>query len=107
MKLETINATVEFDIFDLDQSEAFEKAIDQLSWSEKKIQDAGKNGKMSAMNRAMLDMFKAFFVTATGVDVLKDCKNSMTAQSAYYEFCEIVGESKLEIVKKYNPKRVR
>jgi len=97
----------EFDIFDIDHSESFEKAVDQLSWSEKKLQDASKTKKMSDMNRAMLDMFKQFFITATGTDVLADCKNSMTAQNAYYEFCGIVGEAKLEITTKYSPKRVR
>ena len=107
MELKTINAKFEFDIFDLDQSEAFEKAVDQLSWSEKKIQDASKTKKMSDMNRAMLDMFKQFFITATGADVLADCKNSMTAQNAYYEFCEQVGEAKMQIVTKYSAKRVR
>ena len=107
MELKTINAKFEFDIFDLDQSEAFEKAVDQLSWSEKKIQDASKTKKMSDMNWAMLDMFKQFFITATGVDVLADCKNSMTAQNAYYEFCEQVGEAKMQIVTKYSAKRVR
>jgi len=107
MELKSVNANFEFDIFDLDQSEAFEKAVDQLSWSEKKLQDAAKTKKMSDMNRAMLDMFKQFFITATGVDVIGDCKNSMLAQNAYYEFCEQVGEAKLQIVTKYSAKRVR
>ena len=107
MQLKTTGPEFEFDIFDVDNSEAFEKAVDQLSWSEKKIQDASKSKKMSAINKALLEMFKKFFISATGVDVLADCKNSMTAQNAYYEFCELVGDSKLEIVTKYSPKRVR
>lgn len=101
------NVEFDFDIFDIDHSESFEKAVDQLSWSEKKIQDASKTKKMSDMNRALLDMFKQFFISATGVDVLEDCKNSMTAQNAYYEFCETVGEAKMQIVTKYSAKRVR
>ena len=101
------NVEFEFDIFDLDQSESFEKAIDQLSLSEKKIHEASKTKKMSDMNRAMLDMFKEFFVTASGTDVLAECKNSMNAQNAYYEFCEIVGESRMAIITKYDAKRVR
>lgn len=105
MKINSVE--FEFDIFDVDHSEAFEKAVDQLSWSEKKIQDASKSKKMSEINKALLEMFKKFFISATGVDVLADCKNSMTAQNAYYEFCELVGDAKLQIVTKYSPKRVR
>ena len=101
------NVEFEFDIFDLDQSESFEKAIDRLSLSEKTIQEAAKTKKMSDMNRALLEMFKQFFISATGADVLAGCKNSMTAQNAYYEFCEIVGKSKMEIITKYDAKRVR
>lgn len=107
IKLTTIPAEIDFDIFEMNHAERFEKAIDQLSWSEKKIQDAAKSKKMTDMNKAFIDMFKQFFITATGVDVLKDCTNSMTAQSAYYEFCELVGEAKMQIVTKYSAKRVR
>ena len=107
MELKTINAKFEFDIFDLDQSEAFEKAVDQLSDSEKKVQTAAKSNKMSEVNRAMLEMFRTFFVTATGIDVLSTCKNARIAQDAYTEFCEQVGEAKMQIVTKYSAKRVR
>jgi len=107
MTMKINNVEFEFDIFDIDHSEAFEKAVDQLSWSEKKIQDASKTKKMSDMNKVLIQMFKTFFISATGADVIGDCKNSMTAQNAYYEFCEIVGEAKMQIVTKYSAKRVR
>lgn len=107
MQLKTIGPEFDFDIFDVNHSEAFEKAVDQLSWSEKKIQDASKTKKMSDMNKVLIDMFKTFFISATGTDVIGDCTNSMKAQNAYYEFCDLVGEAKLDIVTKYSAKRVR
>lgn len=104
----TINQVeIEFDIHDVDQAEAFEKAIDQLSESEGKIKEATVGNKMSEVNRAMISMFKKFFVAATGVDVIGDCKNSITATDAYYAFCEEVGKAKGMLLSKYDAKRVR
>lgn len=97
----------EFDIHDVDQSEAFESAIDQLSESEQKIKTATISNKMSEVNRAMISMFKQFFISATGVDVIGDCKNSITATDAYYAFCEEVGKAKGLLLSKYDAKRVR
>ena len=104
----TINMVeFEFDIHDVDQAESFEKAIDQLSESEQKIKTATVSNKMSEVNRAMISMFKQFFISATDVDVIGNCKNSITATEAYYAFCEEVGKAKGLLLSKYDAKRVR
>jgi len=97
----------EFDIFDIDQSEAYEKAIENFDLEEKALIEAKATEKMSAMNRFMISMFRTFFKTATGVDVLATCKNSNAASEAYYDFITAVGKQKSYVVEKYDPKRVR
>jgi len=97
----------EFDIFDVDQSEAYEKAIENLSLEEASISAAKASKKMSEMNRAMISMFRTFFKTATGIDVLATCKNSNAASEAYYDFIAMVGKQKAYVVEKYDAKRVR
>lgn len=107
MIIKIMDTEFEFDIFDLDHSEAYEKAIKELSSSEAAITAANSSDKMSEMNRALIDMFRAFFKTATGVDVLANCRNSNTASEAYYDFTSAVGNQKAYVVQKYAPKRVK
>jgi hypothetical protein len=52
-------------------------------------------------------MFKDFFITATGVDVIGNCKNAIAASDAYYAFCEEVGKEKGRLTTKYSGNRVR
>ena len=107
MQMKINEVEFEFDIHDVDQAEAFEKAVDQLSESEQKVKEATASHKMSEVNRAFIDMFKKFFIAATGADVLKDCKNSIVATDAYYAFCEEIGKEKGRLISKYDAKRVR
>ena len=106
-KMKINQVEFEFDIHDVDQAEAFENAIEDLSKSEDKIKAATAGNKMSEVNRAFIKMFKDFFVTATGVDVIGNCKNSIAASDAYYAFVEEIGKAKGQLLSKYNTKRVR
>src|SRR5664280_1722495 len=107
MTMKIMDTEFEFDIFDIDQSEAYEKAIENLSLEETAITAAKASKKMSEMNRAMINMFRTFFKTATGIDVLATCKNSNAASEAYYDFITAVGKQKAYVVEKYDTKRVR
>ena len=62
---------------------------------------------MSEVNKAFISMFKDFFVTATGVDVIGDCRNAVVATDAYYAFCEEIGKEKGKLTSKYSGNRVR
>jgi hypothetical protein len=62
---------------------------------------------MSNVKRAIIGMFKKFFIDATGVDVLATCKNSSAAADAYLLFLDEVGKVKGKIFQKYDAKRVR
>jgi hypothetical protein len=101
------NVEFEFDIYDVDNSERFEEAIEKLSESEEAVKKATETQKMSVVNKAFIGMFKQFFINATGVDVLADCKNSKTAEEAYSEFLDEIGKMKGQLLTKYDTKRVR
>jgi len=106
-KMKINEVEFEFDIHDVDQAESFENAIEQLGKSEEAVKAATATQKMSEVNRAFIKMFKDFFVAATGVDVIGNCKNSITATEAYYAFCEEIGKAKGQLLSKYDAKRVR
>ena len=97
---------VEF-VHDVDQSEALEKAIDELGEGEKKVMAAADTQKLSATNKAIISMIQTFFVTATGKDVILDCRNAKNATDFYDQFLAEVGKQKDDLVLKYSAKRVR
>lgn len=107
MQMKINGVEFEFDIHDIDQSEAFENALEQLGKSEDTIKAASAGNKMSEVNRAFIAMFKDFFVTATGVDVIGNCRNSVAASEAYYAFIEAIGAEKGKLTAKYSGNRVR
>ena len=107
MQIKINEVEFEFDIHDIDQAEAFEDALEQLGKSEEKIKAASNGGKMSEVNRAFIAMFKEFFIAATGVDVIANCRNSIAASDAYYTFIEEIGKEKGRLTAKYSGNRVR
>lgn len=97
----------EFDIYDLDQSEAFDQALDKLSDEEQIIKAALDSQKATEMNKAVIGMFQKFFINATGVDVLAECRNANAAALAYDEFLLRISKQKSVLATKYDVKRVR
>lgn len=52
-------------------------------------------------------MFRKFFLTATGEDVLKDCEDAQEAKEAYDEFLSAVREQKEHFLSPYSLERIK
>ena len=82
---------IDFKIGRLKDAAALETAITNMGEAEEQVRKETKLVKvMSRMN----DMFRQFFIDATGVDVLEECGDLEEAKRAYYEFLGEVGKQK-------------
>ena len=55
----------------------------------------------------LIRMFRKFFLTATGEDVLKDCEDAQEAKEAYDEFLSAVREQKEHFLSPYSLERIK
>ena len=81
---------LEFDIFDLENSEKYEKAFEQMSLEEKSIK---KDGKMSEFIRSYCDMYYHLFENLFGKETADNmCKryNSSEWEQVYGSFLDYI-----------------
>lgn len=81
---------LEFDIFDLENSEKYEKAFEQMSAEEKSIK---RDGKMSEFIRSYCDMYYHLFENLFGKEIAdKLCKryNSNEWENVYASFLDYI-----------------
>ena len=84
------NLELEFDIFDLENSEKYEKAFEQMSAEEKAIK---RDGKMSEFIRSYCDMYYHLFENLFGKEIAdKLCNryNSSEWEKVYGSFLDYV-----------------
>lgn len=84
------NLELEFDIFDLENSEKYEKAFEQMSAEEKAIK---RDGKMSEFIRSYCDMYYHLFENLFGKETAdKLCKryNSNEWEQVYGSFLDYI-----------------
>ena len=84
------NLELEFDIFDLENSEKYEKAFEQMSLEEKSIK---KDGKMSEFIRSYCDMYYHLFENLFGKETADNmCKryNSSEWEQVYGSFLDYI-----------------
>lgn len=84
------NLELEFDIFDLENSEKYEKAFEQMSAEEKAIK---RDGKMSEFIRSYCDMYYHLFVNLFGKETAeKLCRryNSNEWEQVYGSFLDYI-----------------
>lgn len=84
------NLELEFDIFDLENSEKYEKAFEEMSAEEKAIK---RDGKMSEFIRSYCDMYYHLFENLFGKETAdKLCKryNSNEWEQVYGSFLDYI-----------------
>lgn len=103
------NIEVNFSITDVNHAEAFEKALQSMEVTEKKIKDDLVKKKITYIEfmRQGISMLKKFFVDATGTDVIGECTDYMVAQEHYFTFLGEIGKAKERLVAPYSADRVR
>lgn len=75
----------------------FEKAVNEMAEKEKDIQTMDKSS-LSDVFDAMDDLFRGFFITATGEDVVGECDDIEEMKEMYNEFLEEVKNQKEKLL---------
>lgn len=102
------NVKFEFNISSLKQAGALELALDHMDEREKKInkKKADHKSKLTEILSDTLDMFKQFFIEATGADILQECEDVREATGIYYRFLDEVKKQKDTITEPYSTDRI-
>lgn len=103
------NVEVDFKISRLKDAAAMELALTNMGKREKKINDmkSDKNSKLTEVIGGLLDMFRNFFLEATGTDVLNECGDVEEATQAYYTFLDEIKKQKDTTLSVYSPDRIK
>lgn len=97
---------LDFRIGNLRHAAAYEKALIQMGETEDKIKNM-KEEKLTPVLKAMIDMFRQFFLEATGVDVLADCEDMQEAREAYEQFLGEIVKQKKAMLAPYSAERIK
>ena len=110
MKMKLNGKDIEFNIFDLTHAQRFEDALKEMEKDEKSIQSSLKKFQNGEIGVAVflgknIDMFKKFFKTITGVDVIGDCTDYIQAKKMYEDFLAEVKKDKQKFAR-FSTKRI-
>lgn len=97
---------LDFKIFNLKDAGNMELALKEMEKKEKEIRE-GKDLSISSVIQTMLDLFRNFFKTATGVDVLEGCEDVLDAKQAYSDFLTEVSRQKQAIIVPFSLDRIK
>ena len=86
---------VDFRVSRLKDAAALELAINNMGKKEEEIR---KEKTLTAVISKTNEMFRQFFIDATGTDVLEDCEDLQESKETYTEFLRGVGEQKKSIL---------
>lgn len=97
---------LDFKIFNLKDAGNMELALKEMEKKEKEIRE-GKDLSISSAMQTMLDLFRNFFKTATGVDVLEGCEDVLDAKQAYSDFLKEISRQKQAIIVPFSLDRIK
>ena len=97
---------LDFKISNLKDAGNMELALKEMEKKEKEIRE-GKDLSISSVMQAMFDLFRNFFKTATGVDVLEGCEDVLDAKQAYSDFLTEVSRQKQAIIVPFSLDRIK
>ncbi|MBQ8640435.1 MAG: hypothetical protein IJ468_14930 [Lachnospiraceae bacterium] len=84
-----------------------QQALDEMSRTEEKIQTMREDGDVLEMLDMLIGMFRQFFITTTGVDVVGTCEDAAEAAEMYNQFLSEVAKQKGRLMNAFSPKRVK
>lgn len=103
----TINGLeVNFKISNLKHAGAMKQALTEMGEKEAKIRGMDY-GDLTTILAAMIAMFREFFLTATGEDVLAECEDLQEARDAYELFLGEIEGQKKTMLAPYSPTRIK
>ncbi len=89
---------VNFRITRIDDAQRYKAALDEMQKDEQKLQKL-KSSDLATFLKSYIEMFRRFFVNATGVDVLKECSDAQEAHDAYISFLREIKVAKTKMAR--------
>lgn len=98
--------TIDFKITRKSDAANFQKAINNMSATEKNIQKMNQDD-LGEVLEALCKMVTDFFITATGIDVVDGCEDVAEINEMYYDFLAETEKQKKSFNFSYSPKRIK
>lgn len=96
---------VNFKISNLKHATAMKQALEEMGKTEEEIKAMNSKDLVSVLT-AMISMFRQFFITATGEDILQDCDDMQDARDAYELFLREISKQKKSVLAPYSVERI-
>lgn len=97
---------VDFKISNKRHAANYSAALKEMEVAEKKIRNTDRTDLIAVLD-AVINMFRDFFITATGVDVLEDCEDADEAKTVYIEFLTAIKEQQNKFVAPFSLERIK
>lgn len=103
----TINGKeVNFKISNLKHAAAMKQALYEMGKTEEEIKAMNSKDLVSVLT-AMISMFRQFFITTTGEDILQDCDDLQDARDTYELFLSEISKQKKSVLAPYSIERIK
>lgn len=86
--------------------ENFERALQGMKKKEEEIKAMGKE-RLGDVIGGLEEMFRDFFKTATGIDVVGDCDDTSEMMDMYHTFLKEIEKQKGTVDSLFSPLRIR
>lgn len=97
---------VDFKISNKRHAKKYNEALKEMETTEKRIKKTNQTDLIVVLD-AVINMFRNFFITATGVDVLEDCEDADEAKTVYIEFLTAIKEQQNKFVAPFSLERIK
>ena len=97
---------VDFKISNKRHAEKYYEALKEMEVAETRISKADQKNLITVLDAA-INMFRDFFITATGVDVLEDCEDADEAKEVYFDFLSAIKEQQDKFVAPFSLERIK
>lgn len=103
------NVEFDFRIAKLEHAAKLEMAMKDMDKQEKSINSKleKKGTIVSEIVRDRLELFRTFFKSISGVDVVGDCDDLSEVTEMYYVFLDEIQEQKNTLIVPYSPDRIK
>lgn len=97
---------IDFKISNKRHAAKYYDALKEMEAAETRIRKVDQKDLIAVLD-AVINMFRDFFITATGVDVLEDCEDADEAKEVYFDFLSVIKEQQDKFVAPFSLARIK
>lgn len=97
---------IDFKITRISDAQNYERALKEMGHVKEELQKKRDDNDLCGLLEAFADMFRKFFITATGVDVVGECDDTEEMPQMYESFLKEIGKQQKRAFP-FDPKRIK